>query len=67
MYDNGLDSELRDLKKKIGFSDSIYKKKGHGSHYYGKYDWQSCYDEDTKNYVAHICKKDIEYFNFKYA
>jgi len=66
-YNKGLDSEMSDLKEKINFSGDLgWKKPGDRSHYYGEYNWKSYYNAKSIEYVKEVCRKDIEYFGFKF-
>ena len=63
-YDKGLDSELSDLKKQIGFAGNLNHSPT--SNYFGEYDWKSYYSPEAIEYVKQVCQKDIKYFNFKF-
>ena len=58
---------MSDFKEKINFSGDLgWKKPGDQSHYYGEYNWKSYYNAKSIEYVKEVCRKDIEYFGFKF-
>jgi chondroitin 4-sulfotransferase 11 len=61
MYDKGLDIEMFSLKRKINFHGELIQK-----NYFGEYDWKSYYNAESVEYVKQLCRKDIEYFGFKF-
>ena len=71
LYDEGLDDQLSDLKKQIGFNGNLKYHNDEGlydppSNYHGEYDWKSYYNIETIEYVNQACRKDIEHFGFKF-
>ena len=59
-YDSlGNDIEILNLKLNINLQIDKHKQ-----HHYGKYDWKSYYDDESKSYAYRLCKDDIDYFNW---
>ena len=64
IYEEGLDTQMEDLKNKINFQGSLLKEEN--TNYFGDYDWKKYYDQESIEYVTRICQKDIKHFNFKF-
>lgn len=63
LHQERLNDDIKKMNKELGLKIPKIKQK---LHYYGEYDYKSYYNKTTLDIVKQKCKKDIEYFDWKF-